>query len=65
MVDVSEPALKSIALVAAFASEFSCECAALFQESGDSLLAEHVLLEEAVDDGKEGVLADVLPLAVA
>jgi hypothetical protein len=65
VVDVSDSALQSIALVAAFASEFSCECRALFQEPGDSLLAEHVLLEEAVDDGKEGVLADVLPPAVA
>ena len=35
-VDVSESALKSIALVAAFASEFSCECGALLQKSGDS-----------------------------
>jgi hypothetical protein len=65
LVDVSESALKSIALVAVFASQFSCERGALFQESSDSLPAEHVLLEEAVDDGQEEVFADVLPLSVA
>jgi hypothetical protein len=64
LVDVTESALESIALFAAFASEFSCERGALFQESGNSLCTEHLLLEEVVDDGKEGILSDVLPLAV-